>query len=473
MKKTLIAFLSITLIASCSQSENKKKKDKLALDELTRLSESAWIFGLPLVLVEKQFDYNSYVTNPTEGKAPVNQFGHIRRFVDASNHSVVGFNADHLYSFASIDLSEGPLVLSIPEMGDRYWLMQLIDAWNGVPASPGAREYGGKARNFVIVGPDFKGDIPKELEILRSPTNLTMIGGRTYCVGSREYSIVNKLQDQYKLTPLAAWGKRYSPPNDVELKEGVDGKTAVNTQVMALSAEQFFKDLNRLMLTNPPYPADGPVLQRIAKLGIKPGAEFSMDNFSAEEVKAIEKGVENAKKSMMDEAKKLGINVNNWLLTYDMGRYGTRYAYRAAWTYFGIGGNVLEDAFYPLALSDKEGGALKGEHSYTLTFAKGECPPVQSLWSLTMYDIEGYLVENPLNRYSRGDRSNMKPNADSSLTIYIQNQSPGKEKENNWLPSPKSGPFKLALRLYSPEKQVIDKVWVPPAIVKVQSYKVN
>ena len=467
MKKLLPAILMITLLSSFANSGQKKVAEP-TIDELAKLAEEAWIFGLPLVYVEKQFDFNSYVSNPTVGKAPVNQFGHMPQFVDASNRATVGFNTDHLYSIASLDLSNGPLVLSVPEMGDRYWLMELIDAWNGVPASPGSREYGGKARNFVIVGPNFNGEIPKELEVLRSPTNLTMIGGRTYCAGPNEYSIVNKLQDQYMITPLSAWGKSYSPPKNVKLKEGVDGKTTVPAQVMALSPEQFFKNLNRLMLTNPPYPADEPILKRIEKMGIKPGAEFSMSKFSAEEQKAIEKGVENAKKSMMEEAKKLGVNVNNWLLTYDMGRYGTRYTYRAAWTYFGIGGNVLEDAFYPLALTDKDGTPLRGENKYTLTFEKGKWPPVQSLWSITMYDIEGYLVENPLNRYSRGDRSNMKPNADGSLTIYIQNQSPGKDKESNWLPSPKTGPFKVALRLYSPKKQVLDKSWVPPAIVKIK-----
>ncbi|HAD14437.1 MAG TPA: hypothetical protein DCF33_18600, partial [Saprospirales bacterium] len=249
MKKTLSAILLIVQLTSCMQSGSKKSEAKPTLDELTSIAEEAWTFGLPIVLVEKQFDFNSYVTNPTIGKAPVNQFGHIRQFVDASNHAIVGFNSDHLYSFASIDLTNGPLVLSIPEMGDRYWLMQLIDAWNGVPASPGSREYGGKARNFVIVGPDFKGDIPKELEVLKSPTNLAMVGGRTYCAGPDDYSIVNKLQDQYKLTPLSAWGKSFSPPKDVKLKEGVDGKTAVTAQIMALSTEQFFKNLNRLMLT--------------------------------------------------------------------------------------------------------------------------------------------------------------------------------------------------------------------------------
>lgn len=468
MKKTLSAILLIVQLTSCMQSGSKKSEAKPTLDELTSIAEEAWTFGLPIVLVEKQFDFNSYVTNPTIGKAPVNQFGHIRQFVDASNHAIVGFNSDHLYSFASIDLTNGPLVLSIPEMGDRYWLMQLIDAWNGVPASPGSREYGGKARNFVIVGPDFKGDIPKELEVLKSPTNLAMVGGRTYCAGPDDYSIVNKLQDQYKLTPLSAWGKSFSPPKDVKLKEGVDGKTAVTAQIMALSTEQFFKNLNRLMLTNPAYPTDEPMLQKIGKLGIKPGAEFSINNFSAEEVKAIDKGVENAKKNLMAEAKKLGVNVNNWLLTYDMGKYGTRYTYRAAWTFFGIGGNVLEDAFYPLALTDKDGNPLKGENNYTLTFEKGQWPPVHSLWSITMYDIEGYLVENTLNRYSRGDRSNMKPNKDGSLTIYIQNQSPGKDKESNWLPSPKTGPFKVALRLYAPKEEVLNKTWTPPAIILVK-----
>jgi hypothetical protein len=468
-KKTLgmkiILFVIVILVAACNTG-TKTGAQNLSPDEAKALAKEAWLFGMPLVMFEIQFDYGSYVTAPSATRAPVNQFVHYRKFVDASNRSVVGFNVDNLYSFASLDLSKEPIILSVPAMDNRFWVMQIVDAWNGVPAAPGSRTHGGeKALNFLIAGPDWKGTAPNGVEALHSPTNLTIIAGRTYCAGSSDYAEVNELQDQYKLTPLSAWGKQYMTPTNVPLKEGVDGETLVTTQLMALSAEQFFSNLNRLMATNPPYAEDAPMLKKLLPLGIAPGAPFSTESWSDEQKAALEEGLAEAKAALEAETKNLGKIVNGWTLTYDMGRYGTKYSYRATWTYGGIGGNLIEDAFYPFSVQDVDGNQLMGENKYTLTFAAGEWPPAQAFWSLTIYDMEGYLVDNPLNRYAVGDRSNMVPNADGSLTIYIQSESPGAKKEANWLPAPKSGAFKMAMRLYAPMEKVIDGSWLPPGIV--------
>lgn len=446
-----------------------KPGSKLSPDDARELAKEAWLFGLPLVLFEKQVDFLTYATQPEETRAPINQFAHYRKFVDASNRSIVGFNVDNLYSLAWIDLSVEPLVLSVPAMGERYWLMQLVDAWNGVPAAPGSRTHSGdKHHDFLIVGPDWNGVAPEGMEVLRMPTNLGGVGGRTYCAGPDDYTAVNRLQDQYKLTPLSAWGKPNIPPTNVPLKKGVNGKTLVNEQVMALSADQFFPNLNRLMVRNPPNADDTPMLEKLRPLGIAPGEAFSTAGWNPELRAALDQGVAQAKAAMAEEAKQLGEMVNNWGLTYDMGRFGTRYTYRAAWTFVGIGGNVIEDAFYPLALLDAEGKQLTGEHSYTLTFAKDAWPPAGAFWSITLYDQDSYLVENPLNRYAVGDRSGMKANPDGSLTIYIQAENPGGDKEANWLPAPKSGPFKLAMRVYAPRNSILDKTWVPPAVKRVK-----
>jgi hypothetical protein len=466
--KRLNATLLLALLFTSPLIIAAQPTSSLTVNEARELARDAWLFGMPLVMFEKQVDYITYVNKPEATKAPVNQFAHYRKFVDASNRSIVGFNVDNLYSLAWIDLKAEPLVLSVPAMGDRYWMMQIVDAWNGVPATPGSRTHSGaKPLLFLIAGPDWKGKTPKGVELLRSPTNLAGIGGRTYCAGPSDYAAVNRLQDQYTLTPLSTRGnKQYVPPTNVPLKKGADGKTLVNVQVMSLTADQFFSNLNRLLRTNPPYAADAAMLKKLAPLGIKPGATFSSAAFGPEVKKAIEEGVALGKAAMAEEAKKLGKIANHWMLTYDMGRYGTRYAYRAAWTFVGIGGNVIEDAFYPLTTKDAGGQQLTGEHTYTLTFAKGQWPPAQAFWSITMYDMEGYLVDNPLNRYAIGDRNKLKPNPDGSLTIHIQSKSPGKEKETNWLPAPKTGPFKVAMRLYAPTEKVINGSWVPPALVR-------
>ncbi len=467
-------FLGIVGLASCNNTPKHNSTADggahtgLTAAEAKDLAKDAFLFGAPLVFIELQFDYNTYSTKVAKTKAPVNQFVHYRAFVDASDRSVVGFNVDNLYSFAGIDLAKEPMVLSIPEMGNRFWLMQLIDGWNGVPAAPGSREEGGKGGNFAITGPGWKGQLPEGMKELKSPTNMVIIGGRTYCSGPSDYAAVHKLQDQYTLTPLSQWGKNYTPPANVPLKTGFTDTILVNKQFMALSAEQFYKNLNRLMVDNPPYASDADMMKKIDKLGIKPGADFALRSFDAEVAKAIEEGYAEGQKEMLEACNHLGKEVNGWSLTYDMGRYGTRYAYRAAWTFVGIGGNILEDAFYPVAQVDADGNKLDAANRYTLSFKKDEIPPANAFWSLTMYDADGYLVPNKLKRYALGDRSNLTFEKDGSLILYLQSSNPGKDKEHNWLPAPAQGVFKIALRLYGPKQQVIDKNWIPPAVQKVK-----
>ncbi len=375
-------------------------------DEAKAIAQDAWLFGMPLVYIEIQIDALTHVSRLEGTRAPINQFVHYRKFPDASNKTVVGFNVDTLYSLAQLDISKEPMVLSVPEMGDRFWIMQIIDGWNNVPHAPGSRSVGGRGGNFAIVGPDWKGTLPAGVTELRVPTGLAMIGGRTYTGGPDDYDAVHAIQDQYKLVPLSAFGKDYTLPTDVPLKPGVDEKTPVPNQVLAMSPEKFFNNLNRLLVANPPEPADPEMMERIAKLGIGPGEKFSMDDFTPDVRKAIEEGVAEGIETMKETVR--GKIVNGWQIALDMGRYGKKYAYRAGWTFYGVGGNLPEDAVYPFGEKDAEGKPFNGANKYTLTFKKEEIPPVNAFWSLTMYDKDAFLVDNPINRYALGDRSGMK-----------------------------------------------------------------
>ena len=214
-------------------------------DEAKGIARDAWLFGMPVVYIEIQIDALTHVARLEGTRAPINQFVHYRKFPDASNKTVVGFNVDTLYSLAQLDVSQEPMVLSVPEMGDRFWIMQIIDGWNNVPHAPGSRSVGGKGGNFAIVGLDWKGTLPAGVTELRVPTGLAMIGGRTYTGGPDDYDAVHAIQDQYKLVPLSAFGKDYTPPTEVPLKPGVDEKTPVPNQVLAMSPEKFFNNLNR------------------------------------------------------------------------------------------------------------------------------------------------------------------------------------------------------------------------------------
>jgi hypothetical protein len=464
-RRTMLLLATASLLPATPFSALAQGGQDLTPDEARELSRDAWLFGMPLVYIEKQIDLNSYATKPEGPRAPINQFALYREVPDASNRTVVGLNVDTLYSFASLDLAAEPIVLSVPEMGDRYWLMQLIDAWNNVPQAPGSRTVGGDGGDFAITGPNWQGTLPPGVTELRMPTSLALIGGRIYTAGKDDYAAVHALQDQLKLVPLSHWGSDYAPPARVPLKEGVDAQTPVTTQVLDMSPEAFFNRLNSLMVENPPEPADPEMMARLERLGIAPGATFSMSAFAPEVQEAIAAGVVEAQKQLRETP--LGKEVNGWEITLDMGRYGTNYPYRAAWTFFGVGGNLLEDAIYPTANKDRDGNPLDGANKYELHFAKDEIPPVEAFWSLTMYDAESYLVPNTINRYALGDRSGMKLGEDGSLIIYIQKDDPGADKQSNWLPAPE-GPFRLALRLYAPRKEVAEGTWAPPAVQRVE-----
>lgn len=446
-------------------AKEKPPESKVSAAEARTLAEEAFVFGMPLLYYAVNQGVMTNVPKPEGGRAPYNQFAHFREFPDPSNRTVVAWNVDTLYSIGTLDLTAEPLVLSIPPMGDRWWLMQLLDAWNDVPAAPGTRTEGNGGGNFALVGPNWSGQLPADVKEIRLDTSLVALGGRTYTAGPADYAAVHKIQDQYKLTPLSKWGTDYAPPESVPVAPDVDPRTPVGDQVFKMTPEAYFNRLNELLVNNPPRAADAPLVERIAKLGIKPGAKFSLEGFDPEVRAAIAEGVANAQKAILEHESKMGKQVNGWSMALDGGRYGTNYLNRAAWTYFAIGTNLAEDAVYPNATKDSDGNALSGESKYVLRFPKDEMPPAQNFWSLTMYDKDGYLVENPIKRYSVGDRSKFKYDADGALTIHIQRESPGRNKESNWLPTP-AGAFKVYLRLYTPKQEVLDGNWAPPAVQK-------
>jgi hypothetical protein len=222
-----------------------------------------------------------------------------------------------------------------------------------------------------------------------------------------------------------------------------------------------------LLKGNPPHASDAPFLERIERIGIVSGAAFRLEDYPAEIRKAIEEGVASAKRSIQENQDKGAAPINGWQINMDMGRYGTRYAYRAMTTFYAVGGNLAEDAIYPIALADGEGDRLNGANAYELRFPKGALPPAEAFWSLTLYDADSFLVPNPINRYSLGDRNDLKIAADGSLTIYIQSEATGQGKEPNWLPAPENQNFKIVMRLYSPGKDATAGTWKPPAIKRI------
>jgi hypothetical protein len=361
-------------------------------------------------------------------------------------------------------------VLSLPDMDGRYALFPLLDGWTTVFQVPGKRTTGTAAQNYAITGPGWTGTLPAGLTEYKSPTAMVWLLGRIYCPGTPEdYAAVHKLQDEMKLVPLSSYGKDYTPPAGV-VDPSIDMKTAVREQVNALSAVDYFTLLAELLKTNPPVAEDAPVLPKLAAVGIVPGQDFDKSKLDVTLVNDVPRFAFDSIMlhfKLSDDVK----DINGWGFTTKAGIYGTDYVQRALVTAIGLGANRPQDAVYPTSLA-YAGGPIKrsydGGENYTITFKKGETPPVKGFWSITMYNADYFFVENPLNRFSISERQPLKYNADGSLTLYIQNKSPGADKEGNWLPAP-SDKFYLMMRLYWPKEtdpSILDGSWVIPGVAK-------
>lgn len=440
---------------------------KLDKQEALSIGEDAYVFGYPLVLMDVTRGVMTAVSKADERKAPINQFLHLGKFPDPAFTDIVSPNADTLYSTAWIDLTSEPIVLSVPDMGSRYYLMEMMDAWTNVFASPGTRTAGNGKGDFAIVGPGWKGQLPQGVKEIKSPTNMVWLLGRTQTNGQGDYAAVHGIQKQYALTPLSARGKNYVTPDSVPIEKGIDTKTPPVEQVARMDAPTFFARMNALMKSNPPSFADTLPMKRFGAIGITPKKEFDLRQFDLAVVEGIEESVSAGQAKVRAEAQKeLGQNVNGWDVMTNVGRYGTNYLLRAVVALVGLGANLPEDAIYPRATVDADGEPLLGTNRYVIQFPKGELPPVGAFWSITMYNAKQFFVPNPINRYAIGDRDELKSNDDGSVTIYIQHESPGADKESNWLPAPKER-FNLVMRLYRPKERILDGTWKMP-FVKLQ-----
>ncbi len=464
LRVAAIAALALSPLVAVAQSPAVKEAVDIATD--------AYVYGYSLVTTDVTRIQMSNVAEAKALSAPLNQFANVPRYPPADYRGVSAPNADTLYSVAWLDLSE-PQVFSHPDMGKRYFLFPMVDLWMTIFASPGTRTTGPKAGQFLVTGPGWKGTVPKGMQHISSPTRYVVILGRTYADGTEaDYKAANALQAQYKITPLSAWGKPYTPKaQTVDANPGISMTNKPQEVILAMGTEGYFNWLSKRMCeAAPAYAADAPMLARMAKIGIEPCKPFSLAKLDAETQAALKDLPAAALKKIGANQESLGTKANGWLMTKGLGTYGTDYMKRAVVAAFGWPANLQDDAVYPYTTIDAKGETLTGANKYTLTFPKGKTPPVNAFWSITMYEIDKgwWFVPNPLNKFTVSPRNNLKYNADGSLTLYFQATSPGKDKEANWLPAPK-GEFIPMLRMYWPKEKapsVLDGSWVPPRIEK-------
>lgn len=434
-------------------------------EEAHAIGVDAYLYFYPLLSMDVT---RVQLTNMPEGSGiggPVNAFTNVRAFPTADMKAVVRPNFDTLYSSGWLDLTKEPMIVSAPDTGGRYYLLPMLDMWTDVFASPGWRTTGTGAGNFLIAPPGWQGTSPDGVERIDAPTPYVWIIGRTKTDGPADYDAVHKVQDGYKVTPLSAWGKAYTPPA-YSPDPAVDVKTPPKVTVDTMSAADYFAHAARLMKTVPPHITDQPIIARLKRIGFEVGKDFDLSKLDPAIAAALESVPGDAQALMKWKLPTLARVANGWSMNTDtMGVYGNYYLKRAIVTQQGLGANVPEDAIYPLNLVDSTGQPLDGTNDYTIHFEKDEIPPVDAFWSITLYDQDGFQVANSINRFAVSSWMPFRFNGDGSLDLYFQNGSPGGDLEANWLPAPK-GPFNLTMRLYAPRAGALTGKWNPPVVVK-------
>jgi hypothetical protein len=439
--------------------------------EIKTIAEEGFIYGLPIVMnYAVMYEYAVDKGNP-EFKAPFNQIKNEARVFTYKDTAIVTPNSDTPYSFLWLDLRAEPIVLSVPAVEkSRYYAVQLEDGNTFNYGYIGSRATGSDAGDYMVAGPDWKGETPAGIKkVFRSSTQFSVAGYRTQLFGPDDMPNVVKVQSGYKAQPLSAYLKQPAPPATPEVNFPKINKELVKTG--------FFDYLDFSLQFAPAGPEEKEIREKLARLGIGAGKTFDFKALSPEQKAAVVEGVKAGEakiKQYLLAGEKI---INGWKIGAYFGDrdfFKGNWLLRAAGAQAGIYGNDAIEATYPMTKTLADGEPLDGsKHNYTLTFPVGQLPPVNAFWSVTMYDGKSqFLVKNPINRYLINSPMlpNMKKNEDGSLTLYIQNKSPGKDKESNWLPGP-NGPIYLVMRLYWPKTEppsVLppgEGTWKPPGIV--------
>jgi hypothetical protein len=443
------------------------------------IGREAYVYGLPLVMNYKAMYLNAVWKDSPEYKAPFNQIKNIARVSTPQDTAIVTPNSDTPYSWAYLDLRAEPVILGIPQVeAGRYFSVQLIDLYTHNFAYLGTRATGNAAGSFLIAGPEWKGETPRGISrLLRSETPLVLAFYRTQLFRPDDIDNVKKIQAGYQVRTLSHFLGTAAP----QAAPNLAFPAWDETKAQGLG---FFEYLDFMLRLCPVHPSERALRERFASSGVGGGPAFDSDKLSPEVKEALNAGMADAGAAIKAKIAADMPFVEPTLITMELfgsreqleaaarrGDFKNFYLLRALGTIWGIYGNSGEEAVYPGYVVDADGQPLDGaKNSYRLRLPAGKPLPAKAFWSVTMYDgVTFLLVTNPLNRYLINSPMlpMLKRDADGGLTLIIQRDSPGKEKETNWLPAP-SGPFKLVMRLYLPEPEVLEHTWKQPPLERVK-----
>lgn len=469
IRKLMATLATASTLAMPFSPAAAQAADAVSPDKVRALASDLIVYGLPLVLMDTTMRQQTNVPDASSVamRAPVNQFAHFRAWPRPDSREIVRYNFDTLYSFAWVDVSAEPVVLTVPPSPQRYYLVPVLDMWTDVFLDPGTRVTGEAGGQFAIVARGWRGELPEGVHRVEAPTPVVWVMGRVQTNGAQDFANVHKVQDGFRLTPLSQWGKAPALAA-TQTDPSVDMVTPPFVQTMRLDGVGLVVRLAELMKKYPPHLVDTPLLMRAAAIGFVPGQSFDASRLDAASVAAINAAAGDAKQRLQARMRSPAGRVNGWsIFTDNIGSYGSSYERRAMIALTGIGANLPEDSVYPTTGVDKEGKPLAGGQRYVLHFDKDRLPPADAFWSVTLYDMQGYQVPNEIQRFALGDRDALKFNSDGSLDLYIQSDNPGPERSANWLPAPSSGNYALTMRIYLPRPSVFSGAWQPPGVQRI------
>jgi hypothetical protein len=456
-----IAAISVILLPLVSPPQAQAQTSAA---ETRAIAKEAYIYGFPIVdNYRVQYAYFVDSKDP-DFKAPWNQLHNIPRVFTPDDKAIQTPNSDTPYSWIGLDLRTEPIVFSVPRIEkERYFSLQLIDLYTHNFDYLGSRTTGNDGGNYLVAGPDWKGETPNGIaKVIRSETEIASAQFRTQLYDPADLENVKRIQNQYIVRPLSAFLGQPAPAPAPK----IDFLKPLRPDEQRTSLE-FFGVLNFALQFCPVHPSEAQLRERFAKVGIGPGLNFDPDKLTAEQQQAFRQGMADAWADMDSIKERVG---KGQLGSGDL--FGTRaylknnYLYRMAGAALGIYGNTKEEAMYPAYYTDESGQPLNGGRRYSIRFPPGQLPPVNSFWSLTMYDQPAsLLVANPINRYLLNSAmlNDFKRDADGGLTLIVQTETPGKDSEAHWLPAPK-GPFSMIMRLYWPKPEALDGRWKAPVV---------
>jgi len=447
---------------SCTKVEEKAREEVAYV-----VGMEEYVYGYPLVMMDVTREITTATPKAGEYSAPINQFARIRTYVSPDFKNVVRISVNSLWSFGFVDLDTEPMIVSLPDMDGRYIVMQAVNMWTDDFGTAGTRTNGGKAANYLIVGPKWNGTAPKDVDQMwKCSTRYAWVLVQIAAASPADFPAVHVKQDQLKITPLSSWGKPYIPPSNVPVNPNVDLTATPFDQVRLMTGAVFFARLANLLPDNPPYSADDKMIERLKRLGVEAGKPFDPSKLDPGILKGINEAP--AEVNLKFVTGPYGMNAaNGWINMLDLGNYGTDYSTRAFIANVGLGALPKEDAIYPSAFVDSTGTALDGSHKYVMHFPKNQLPPsAANVWSISPYR-DNFYVRNSLNRYGVLSSMPLESNPDGSIDVYLQKDSPGKEKESNWLPIPASGSYNVTVRVYQPKQSLLDGTYKLPPITKV------